>query len=80
MLQCASQHEGLPWSCLNVLLVDHFAIGDGLRTGRQSYVAESSAHIRNKQSSFDLQNSRMPKLQACHVLLWFLLPALHVFS
>lgn len=80
MLQYASQHEGLPWSYLNVLLVYHFVIGDGLRTGRQSYVAESSAHIRNKWSRFDLQNSRMPEIQTCHVLLWFLFPALHVFS
>lgn len=83
MLQCckrASQHEGLPCSYLNVLLADHFAIADRLRAGRQSDGAESSAHIKNKHSSYDLQSSMMPKIQIHHILPWFLLSALHVFS
>lgn len=78
--QCASQHGTLLWSYLNVLLAVHSTIGDGLHAGRQSYGAESSALLKNKQSSYDLQNSRLPKIQAHQVLLWFLLPALHVFS
>lgn len=44
-------------------------IGDGLHASRQSYGAESSAHLKNKQSSYDLQNSRMPTIQAHEVLL-----------
>lgn len=78
--QCASQHGALLRSYLNVLLAVHSTIGDGLHAGRQSYGAESSALLKNKQSSYDLQNSRLPKIQAHQVLLWFLLPALHVFS
>ena len=69
VLQCASQHEGLPWSYLNIPLVGHLAIGDGLHAGRQSYHAESFAYIKNKCNSYDLQNSRVPKIQTHHVLL-----------
>lgn len=51
---CASQHKVLLWSYLNVLLGVQLTTGDGLHAGRQSYGAESSAHLENKQSSYDL--------------------------